>query len=187
MAEARTLRIRALRKPPAFCATSCCSDFVNCSRLQSSRKSSTYYQCFMAIDPRFTGIVQGCAIVAAVIGLLLGWLPGTDIVGLLVLWFIGFVLILDAAGVQDIFEHWFKLVLTIVGAGFIFAAGVEIARDLTLPVFYVVNPILDYIATYRVLRAAAKLYAKSDPEETLSQVLSSVWSLIKIILGIDDD
>jgi hypothetical protein len=54
----------------------------------------------------------------------------------------------------------------------------------SLPVFFIVNPILDAIATYRILRSIAKLYVKKDREEVTSNVLSITWSTIYDIIAI---
>jgi hypothetical protein len=137
---------------------------------------------FMSIDPRFSQTVQNLSIVAAVVGLLLGWVPGSDIVGLLLIWIVGVVMIAGEAGDKNASQHLLKISLIVIGAGFIFAAGVEVVTGLSLPIFFIVNPILDYIATYRVLRAAAKLYAKEDSEEIFNNIISSIFTMFKYIV-----
>jgi len=134
------------------------------------------------IDDRFRGIVITISVLAAIGGLIFGVVPGSDIPILLILWTVGIVLIVSRIDRFSLSEHWFRLVLVSLFVYVILSAGIATVQTLTLPLFFVVNPILDGIATYRILRATAKLFTRRDVEETTSTGFTVFWSMAKDVI-----
>jgi hypothetical protein len=77
--------------------------------------------------------------------------------------------------------------LVLMTVGFILSLGIEIVSAMTLPFFYVINPILNYLATYRILRTASKLYARNDGEELFSNFGTSFVSSMSSVFGMSGD
>jgi hypothetical protein len=138
----------------------------------------------MSIAPEHDGIVIGFSILAGVIGALLGWFPGSDLIGLSIVWIVGFSLILAKSDVARLKSPTTRILLALIGAAFVIATGVEIASGLALPFFLVVNPFLNAFATYRILRTASKLFASDDPEELSSNLFSNVVSVLSLVAGV---
>lgn len=77
--------------------------------------------------------------------------------------------------------------VTLLTAGFILSAGIEVVSFVTLPIYLVVNPILNGLATYRILRTTSKLFASSDSEELFSSFGGSVLSVLGEVFGVSED
>lgn len=133
------------------------------------------------IEDRFRGIVVTLSILAGIAGILFGALPGSDIPILLFLWSIGIVLIIQRSDSRSISQHWFRILLVVGFVYVILSAGIAAVQTLTLPLFFIVNPVLDAIATYRILRATAKLFTRRDLEENTSNAFTILWSMAKDI------
>jgi len=133
------------------------------------------------IDDRFRGIVVSISIAAAIAGFLFGAFPGSDIPILLVLWGAGISIIILRSDEQGIAEHWFRILLVFGFVYVILSADIATVQALTLPVFFIVNPILNGVATYRILRATSKLFARRDLEENTSSAFTVLWSMAKDI------
>jgi hypothetical protein len=135
----------------------------------------------MAIASQHNGIVIGCSVAAAAAGLFFGWFPGADLGFLSVIWTVGFLLILGNSQLDRLSTPLFRILMALLGAGFIVAFGVELVTNLTLPIFFIVNPILNAVATYRMLRSASKLLASDDGEELGSNVFTNVMAVLGLI------
>lgn len=141
----------------------------------------------MAMESKYKGWVIFYSCVAAAIGLVVGWFPGSDIVGLLFLWVFAIAHIIRISGFSELNQFFGRLIIMVVAAGFLFASGVELASTIGILLFFVINPVLNYVATYRVLRAASKLFARQDAEESLSNFFGSAFDLIGLITGLWGD
>jgi hypothetical protein len=141
----------------------------------------------MALEPKHSGIVQTCSILAAIAGLVFGAVPGSDLVFLILIWLVGSILILSSRTPTGFMWFTIKLVLAVLTAGITLGVGVEIATFVTLPIFWLINPLLNYLATYRVLRAFSKLFARKDPEEVTSSVASLLFAILKMVFFGDAD
>jgi hypothetical protein len=137
----------------------------------------------MAIAKEHNGIVIAASILAGIVGLIFGWFPGADLGFLLCIWMISFVLILSKSTVSKLRAPVARFFMALLASGFIVAAGVELVTKLTLPIFFIVNPILNALATYRILRTASKLFASDDPEELSSTFFQNVLAVLALIFG----
>jgi len=137
----------------------------------------------MAIAEAHKGIVVGATVISAIIGALLGWFPGSDLIGLSILWGISFSLILTKSDLSKLKSPVIRVFMALIGAGFIIATGIEIASGLTLPLYLLINPLLNAFATYRLLRVASKLLASEDVEELSSNFFANILSVLGLIVG----
>ncbi len=135
----------------------------------------------MAIAVQHQGIVGVCSILAAIVGLIFGWAPGADLGFLGIIWTVGFLMILFTSPLAQIKWVVLRLFVALMTAGLIIGFGVEVVTKLTLPIYWIVNPILNALATYRILRTASKLFASDDSEEFGSNVFANIIAIIGLI------
>jgi hypothetical protein len=137
----------------------------------------------LAIAPQHRPVVVGCSIAAGIVGLVFGWFPGADLGFLAAIWLVGLAIILATSPLDQLRVPVFRILMALIGAGFIIAFGVEVVTKLTLPVFFIVNPILNALATYRMLRTASKLFASDDAEELSSNVFANIVAVLGLIFA----
>jgi hypothetical protein len=137
----------------------------------------------LAIASQHRGVVIGCSIAAALAGFFFGWFPGADLGFLTVIWVIGFAVILATSPLDQLKAPALRILMALMGAGFVIAFGIEIVTKLTLPIFFIVNPILNALATYRMLRTASKLFASDDSEELGSNVFTNILAVLGLIFA----
>ena len=140
----------------------------------------------MSIDKRHSSIVYISSFLAAGIGLIFGLAPGADIGFLMLLWSISIFRIIHRSD-ADLHRPTLRFFLVMITVGFVISLGIEIVSALTLPLFYVINPLLNYFATYRILRTTSKLFAKNDNEELFSSFGAGFVSVLGKVFGISDD
>lgn len=141
----------------------------------------------MALDPRHSGIVYVCSGLAALAGLLFGAIPGSDLFFLVTIWSVGSFLIIVTSSETSPLSFTIRLLLAVLTAAFALGLGTELATLVALPIFWIVNPLMNFFFTYRVLRAFSKLFARQDPEEITSSVATLFASILRMIFGGDPD
>jgi hypothetical protein len=139
----------------------------------------------MAIDARHSSIVYTFTIFASIGGLFSPF-PGADVAFLTALWAVGIFMILSSSS-SNIRAPKLRFFLVLLTAGVILSAGIELVSFITLPIYLVVNPILNGLATYRILRTTSKLFASSDSEELFSSFGASVLSVLGEVFGMSEN
>lgn len=139
----------------------------------------------MSTDSRHDGIIQAGSVIAAIVGLLFGWFPGADLFILIPLWIVFSVLIVIDSDVDDPASWLFRFVFSAILSYIVIAGGVEIATLIATPIFFIVNPFLNYHFTKRILRATSKLFIKEGPQGVVPGVLRMFWFFIKSLIFSD--